>query len=235
MMTLLLVRPEARSRELAAALAARGVRPRFIVSPVMEIRAREVTLPENVELILTSQNAVASLPAGSWRAWCVGDRTAEAARAAGLDAVSAGGDVGDLLPLLLEVRPRSLIHVRGEHATGDLAGRLVAAGIAAREVVAYDQVPLPLTAEAAEALAKTGVVVLPLYSPRSAALVAGDAGPWRAEVRAVAISEAAARAFDRPAHVSLAPVPSGEAMERAIVDALGAANGARLVDRGGAG
>lgn len=235
MATLLITRPEALSSRLVDALAARGVQAPTVISPVIEIRPRDVTLPEGAELVLTSQNAVPVLPAGRWRAWCVGDRTAEAAAAAGLQAVSAGGDAEALLRLLLKARPGPLIHVRGAHAAGEIVERLREAGLAAEEVVAYDQVPLRLSAEAAALLAGRGAVVMPLYSPRSAGLVAAHPGPWRADVRAVAISPAAARAFGRPAHITIAGAPNGEAMEGAIVQALKEADGPRLVDRDGAG
>jgi uroporphyrinogen-III synthase len=235
MTTLLLIRTGAHSQRLARALAARGERPRVLLSPVFEIRARNIALPRGAELVLTSSNAVAALPPGRWRAWCVGDRTAEAAREAGLEALSAGGDAEALLRLLVEARPGRLLHVRGAHVTGNLTPRLRAAGLEADEVVAYDQAPLRLTPEALAALAGAEAVVLPLYSPRSAALVAGQGGPWRAEVRAVAISEPTARAFARLAHVTVAETPTGEAMEGAIMRALAQADGARLVDRGGAG
>ena len=73
-------------------------------------------------------------------------------------------------------------------------------------------------------------MVLPLYSPRSASLAALHEGPWRADLHAVAISEAAAAAFDRPARLTVAAAPTGEAMERAVAAALSATGGSRLVD-----
>ena len=235
MATLLLIRPEAQSRRLVEVLAARGLRPRVLVSPVVKIRARRVTLPEGADLVLTSQNAVTALRGGRRRAWCVGDSTAAAAREAGLDAVSAAGDVETLLALLTAERPGPLVHVRGAHTTGDLTARLRAAGLQAQEVVAYDQVARPLTQEASDLLAADAAVVLPLYSSRSAALVAGHDGDWRAAVHAVAISPAAAEAFRRPARVSIAADPTGEAMKEEIARTLAAAGVPRLVDRGGAG
>ncbi len=234
MVTLLLIRPEAQSRQLQRSLAARGLRPPTVISPVMEIMRQDITLPAGADLVLTSQNAVAAVPAGRWRAWCVGDRTAAAASAAGLEAVSAGGDVEALLARLEEARPGALIHVRGAHATGDVVARLKAAGHVANEVVAYDQSSVPLTAEAAALLGGTGAVVLPLYSPRSARLVAEHNGPWRSKTHAVAISEAAAMSFTRPAHLTVADAPSGEAMEQAIAETLVTLERSRLVDRGGA-
>lgn len=223
MAALLLVRPEAQSRRLLAALAARGILPRAVLSPVVGIEPRAVVLPEGADLVLTSQNAVASVPAGrGGRAWCVGDRTAAAARARGLDAVSAGGDAAALAALVLAARPERVVHLRGAHAAGDLVARLRAAGVPAEAIVAYDQPALPLNAEAAALLAAAGAVVLPLYSPRSAALVAAHPGPWRAEVRTVAISRAAAAAFARPSRMTLAEAPTGAAMEVAVASALAA-------------
>lgn len=234
MTTLLLIRPEAQSLRLAAALRARGATAPVVVSPVIGIEARPVTVPEDADLVLTSQNAVAALPEGRWRAWCVGDRTAACARARGLETRSAAGDVEALLHLLLAARPARLVHVRGLHAAGDLGRRLGAAGLAVEEVVAYDQVPRALTAAAFDLLADAGRgVVLPLYSPRSAHLAAAHPGPWRAPIDAVAISAAAARAFARTARVTVAARPDGAAMEDAILAAL--ARASPLVDRDGAG
>lgn len=235
MATLLLIRPEAQSRRLLEALAARGLRPPAIISPVIEIRPRAVSLPTDVDLVLTSQNALAALPPGTWRAWCVGDRTAEAARAAGLEAISAGGDVEALLERLVAERPGPLVHLRGVHATGRLAERLRARGIEAAEVVAYDQAARPLSREASELLATSGAVVLPLYSPRSAALASGHAGDWRASIHAAAISPATAEAFRRPARMTIADAPDAVAMLDAVAQALAGAERSRLVDRGGAG
>ncbi len=235
MATLLLIRPQAQSRRLLEALVARGLRHPAVISPVIEICARQVVLPQGVELVLTSQNAVASLPPGRWRAWCVGNRTAAAAAAAGLEALSADGDVETLLRRLAQARPKALIHVRGAHSAGDLLARLRAAQLPADEVVGYDQVARPLTSEAAALLAGADVVVLPLYSPRSARLVAEHQGPWKANVHAVAISAAAAEAFRRPAWMTMAESPTGDAMEQAIAAALDVAERSRLVDRDGAG
>src|SRR5690606_15072398 len=136
---------------------------------------------------------------------------------------------------VLAERPARVVHVRGTHSAGNIAARLRQAGVPAEEVVAYDQPALPLSAEAAALLAGEGEVVLPLYSPRSAALVAAHDGPWRAPIHAIAISPAAAAAFTRPARMTVVEAPTGPAMERAVAAALAGPDGSCLVDEGGAG
>lgn len=235
MTTLLLTRPEMQSRAFLAALAARGLKPRVVVSPAIRIVPREISLPKGGEIILTSQNAVAALPPGQWRAWCVGERTADAAREAGLEAISADGDVEDLYALLAGQADAPLIHVRGAHAAGNLVPRLRSVGLRAEEVVAYDQVACPLNDDARALLAGAETVVLPLYSPRSAAIVGAHDGPWNAPIRAIAISHAAAAAFGRPADMTVAQTPTGEAMEEAIRRTLLDSGGTYLVERDDAG
>lgn len=225
--TLLLTRPlPAARRFLAACEAARGRSIPAILSPVMAIRSVPVALAERpAALILTSENGAAragGLGLRALPAWCVGPRTAAVARAQGLDPVEAGPDVEALLAALFAARPPGpLLHLRGEHAQGEVAARLRAAGIEAREAVAYRQEALPATQEARAALDARGLLVVPLFSPRSAALLAG----WhpRAPLRVVAPSEAVARAAAalRPERLDLAAAPDGDAMQAATLQALG--------------
>jgi uroporphyrinogen-III synthase len=121
-----------------------------ILSPVLAIRPLLLEVGERpAALILTSENGAAragELGLAGLPAWCVGPRTAQAAREAGLEAVEAGPDAEGLLAALLAARPQGpLLHLRGEHARGDLAPRLRAGGLEAREAVAYAQDPRPPT------------------------------------------------------------------------------------------
>jgi uroporphyrinogen-III synthase len=196
----LLTRPSAQSESFAGLLRARlGERWPIVISPLLEI----VSLPVPASamsargFLFTSQNGVAALAGAQGLAgrpaFCVGARTADAARAAGFDAVAAEGDVTSLAALVVTRRPEGpLLHVSGEEVRGDLAGALAAAGIAAERVVAYTQRPVPLAEAARSLLAGEGPVTVPLFSPRSAALLARE-GPFRARLRLVALSQAVAR------------------------------------------
>ena len=221
--TLLLTRPEAQSRDLARRLRARiPATVPIVVSPILEIAAVEFDLPLAPGfLILTSVHgaeAVGGVAALSGlTAWCVGDRTAEAARAAGLAAVSAGGTAEDLLALLDRERPQGTgLHLRGRHVAADVAEALTSAGTDTESVVVYDQIARPLSPEALACLDRPAPVILPVYSPRSARLLAAATDGARAARDIVAISRQAAAAWPGPV-ASIAAAPDGLSMEDAIV------------------
>lgn len=222
---LLLTRPEAASRRfLADCEAAWGGPIPAVVSPVMAIRPVEVRLsgPPAV-LVLTSENGAAragELGLGPLEAWCVGPRTAEVARAGGFRVIESGPDAERLLAALLAVRPAGpFLHLRGEHARMEVAERLREAGFDARDAVSYRQEALPPTPEAREALDGARPLVAPLFSPRSAALLAA----WtpRAPLHVVAMSEAVAEEARPivPASLTIARSPDGEAMVEATLGA----------------
>lgn len=203
--TLLLTRPRPASDRFARQLAAAtGPFAEVIVSPLLRIVPSGAVppVPPWAELAFTSENAVTvaapHLPAGR-RAWCVGDRTADAARAAGLDAVSAGGDAAALAALLARDPPGGeILHLSGAHQRGDLVERLAAAGLPARRVAIYDQVPAPLGSAARRALGGRRPVLLPLFSPRSAALAGEQAAGAAAPLLLAALSPAVASAWTGP-------------------------------------
>ncbi len=221
-MRLLLTRPRAQSerfaRDFAAAL---GREIPMVISPLMEIVPRGLAVDPGAAagLIFTSENGVAAFAGVEgrrhWPVWCVGERTAAAARAAGFADVSvAGGDAEALVAEILAARPAGpLLHLRGAHAAGDVAGRLTAGGMQTTAAVVYDQRAQALTVEAEALLADAGAeVLLPLFSPRSAALLVEAARGVRARLYPVAISPAAARVWadsalgaERPAQVATAP------------------------------
>lgn len=223
---LLVTRPlPAARRFLAACETALGRPIPAVLSPVLAIRPVDVALPERpAALLLTSENGAAragELGLGGLPAWCVGPRTATVARAQGLESVETGPDAEGLLRALLEARPGGLLlHLRGEHARGELAARLRAAGLRAEEAVAYRQEPRPPTPEARAALDGSGALAVPLFSPRSATLLAA----WRprAALRVVAMSESVAEAVAplRPERLLLADAPSGRAMVDATLRVL---------------
>ena len=229
--TLLLTRPQAQSEAFAAALeAALPGRFHAVIAPALRIAPVEaaIDLAGAQALLFTSANGVAAFAARSGErglpAWCVGSMTAEVARVAGFAALSADGDAASLAALALRMaRPEAgeLVHVRGRHAAGDLTGRLAAAGLPARALEIYRQVPEELDAPTRALLDRGGVEVLTAFSPRSAGLFAraAQAAAWDlGGATLVALSAAAAAAHDRPqlGRRLIAPAPTRAGMIEAL-------------------
>lgn len=212
--TLLLTRPEEQSREIAAAVA--GVR--CVIAPVMEIVASGAPFEPAgyAGVILTSGNGAAMAPdLTNIRVYCVGKRTAQAARERGAEVVLIADDANDLVDRFAGTGP--IVHLRGEHARGDIANRLSSAGIETDEIIVYRQEPRPLSAEAKALIEGDGRVVLPLYSPRSAQHVAGAIGRVGRQVKAIAISPAVAEAWAAGGGaMEICTTPTGEEMLRRI-------------------
>jgi uroporphyrinogen-III synthase len=227
---LLLTRPRAQSEGfLRRCEAAAGRRIEAVIAPILEI----VPLDAAVDLsglggvIFTSANAVSALgdvPGRTGlRAWCVGAQTADAARAAGFDAVAAEGDADALLAMILRERPDGpLLHLSGVHRAADVAQRLEEAGIAARTQAVYDQVARPVSGDERRLLSGSDRrVILPLFSPRSARLLR-DAVPEIGDaVLPLAISANVASAWGTgPRPVRVADAPDAAAMATLVVTAL---------------
>lgn len=203
---LLLTRPGDDSERTAARIGAD-----VIVAPILQIVPVDhdgAALAQAPGLVFTSAHAVASAGPGRGRpAICVGERTGQVARDAGFAVIQGAGTADSLAPLIA-ASPVPLVHPHGRH----LAQRLAVPG-----VVVYDQRPQPLTARARAALMGARPVVVPVYSPRSARLLAGMAAGARAPLWLVAISDAAAAAWTAPAaRRAVADQPSGRAMDAAI-------------------
>ena len=147
--TLLLTRPIVQSRTLADEIRATfSERAECLISPLLAI---EFTgeLPEisNYQAVLfTSINGVKAYadragPKGAL-CYCVGDKTAAAARSLGLIAESANGDASSLLALVattLDPTAGPILHVRGESAVGGITTKLAALGFEAKDIVLYRQ------------------------------------------------------------------------------------------------
>ena len=222
--TLLLTRPAAQSQEFAERCrAALGPDLAVVISPVLSIRPRDSApdLGSFRGVVLTSANGARALAAQAdvcgVRAWCVGDRTAEAARRLGMDARSAAGSADELVDMVAG-EPGPLLHAHGAESRGRVAERLTAAGTETREAVLYDQVAQPLSAEARRLLDGDGPVILPLFSPRSAALVAAAAGGARAPLCLASLSAAVDAAWTGPAPAArrIAERPDAAALVRCV-------------------
>jgi uroporphyrinogen-III synthase len=219
--TLVLTRPAPASRRFLAQIKAEtGAKLSAIISPLFEIVPMPHAPLGEGDVILTSANAVTALTpedrAGGRTAWCVGEATASAAGAAGMYPRSADGDADALVDLIrAESPPTPLWHLHGRHVTGDIAARLQVAGFHVESRAIYDQAALPLTPEAQKVLGGDTPVVVPLFSPRTAALFAQNA-PFAAPLHAVAISQAAAAPLAALplASLTVAETPDAAAMLR---------------------
>jgi uroporphyrinogen-III synthase len=215
--TILLTRPEPGASATAAALRRELGEVPILLSPLMAVQELTPKLPGAAfsAAVFTSRAGVAaairlreagySLPQ---IAYAVGDATAAAAREAGFQAQSAGGDAAALLALLWRENPAGpLLHLRGREAGDTLAKGLNSAGIETFEALVYAQIPVPLTAAARQLLIGTGRVILPLFSPRTATLFHAATRHLtpRAPLDIVAMSPAVAEAA--------APIP---AVQRSI-------------------
>ncbi|WP_102106655.1 uroporphyrinogen-III synthase [Oceaniglobus roseus] len=222
--TLLLTRPAAKSERFLALCRARGFVGGAVISPVLDIVPRDpgVDLAGFATLLFTSASAadaVAGRPdLGGQRAFAVGDATAAAVRRLGLDCASAAGSAAELVRLVAdESPPGPLLHLRGVHAAGDVAGELAARGLRVAEAVVYDQQPVPLTPAALALLHDAAPVLLPLFSPRSARLVRAAAAEARAPLDVAAISVAVAEAWGGPPDARVAARPDADSLANLVV------------------
>ncbi len=214
--TLLLTRPEAASwalaRDLSEAAETAGVA--ILISPLLSIRFADVLPPLAESLIFTSRAGVAAYVAlggpPGLPVWCVGPCTAADAAAHGLDLRGQVADAASLAAAIPDDAP-SLLHLRGAVQRGDLAADLRARGLRAGDAVVYAQDAVPLSGAARDALL-AGPVIVPLYSPRSAALFAAACpeAAWP-HVAALALSPAVAAALP-VAPETVAARPDGAAM-----------------------
>ncbi|MHA6287755.1 uroporphyrinogen-III synthase [Maricaulis sp. CAU 1757] len=177
-MTVLVTRGWPGAEQTASALRERGIDP--IMSPVLDInfRAKIDTSLEDVQaLVFTSANGVRAWgprrPERDLAVFTVGDSTADAARQIGFKKVfSANGDVDTLIELIKRKRTTergALLHVRGIHVAGDLAGSLRRAGFTVREAIGYGAVSVDTLSEEAIAAIVSGAPVRVLvHSARGA-------------------------------------------------------------------
>jgi uroporphyrinogen-III synthase len=177
-MRVVITRPQPAAERTAAALAARGHDVWTV--PLMQVEPVAADLAGDWGAVtVTSANAPAAIAGNPARAGlltlpllAVGQRSAEAARAAGFTEVtSAGGDVRDLLRTLTTRRldkVAPLLYLAGEDRTTDLAAELAAHGIAAEMRVVYRAAPLPLPDELVAALEAGDVEAVLHFSRRSA-------------------------------------------------------------------
>lgn len=197
--TLLMTRPRAAGARFVADLPDE-LRASLTVchSPLLRI----VPIAEHIDfgaargIIFTSANGVAIAAGATARrdlpCHCVGEWTTRTAREHGWQARMVGEDAAELIATLrADPPPSPLLHLRGRHGSGDIAGALAPVGCEVIVQVIYEQEVLALDDAAQTVLAGPGPVIVPLFSPRTARQFAKVARIG-ADVRAAAISDAAA-------------------------------------------
>lgn len=220
--TILLTRPRAQSLRFAEGLTG----AKLVISPVLEI----VHLPFATDvrtydgLIFTSENGIRAAAANSdlkgLTGYAVGERTADVGAEFGMTLRAAAGSADDLVASILADRPIGpLLHLHGAHSRGDVARRLKSAEIETDSVVVYDQKACPLSAEALAILDETGVVIVPLFSPRTAALLGQMCQGARAGLVLIGISATALQAWTgpKPLRQAVARAPTADAMRQEIL------------------
>lgn len=232
---ILLTRPLAQSQRFAAELAkSLGQGLHIVISPLMATEYLQPDLPAKsyTGIVLTSETAaVAAKPLCQrlpTRAYCVGDRTAVAARAAGFEAISAKGDAAALIAYLTTRQIAGpLLYLRGTDTRGNVAEMLTKGGIETDSRVIYDQRPLPLSVEATQFLRDTRPIILPLFSPRSAVLFRHAYPRPNAPLLIAAMSAAVADAAQAltPTRLEIADRPDAAAMIAVITALLAADDG----------
>lgn len=210
---LLLTRPAAQAERFAAQVTKRFGPVRIVQSPILKIVPRQVDLTDlNVTaVILTSENGVRALVGHpGLTAYCVGDRTAQAAKEIGLNARSADGAAQDLVALVKAEAPSGpLLFARGTETRGAVAEQVRNAGFEVVDRVVYEQVPQGLSTSAKTLLQGKDPVVAPVFSPRSAALLSAAWQGATAPLCLISLSQTVDAAWSGPLpaqrHIAAAP------------------------------
>ena len=220
-MKLLIIRPEPGASASAERAREAGLSPTLL--PFFEVQAAKWELPDPADydaLLLTSANAVRFGGAGleSLRALpvhAVGERTAEAARAARLNVATVGtSDATAAVKAASDMGHRRLLWLAGaDHSTIKLPKNMPKA-LKVTTVIGYASGPKVLTADVAAVIASADAVAL--HSPRAAQLFAkavADFGLDRAAITIAAFSPTIAEAAgagwrgvaiaERPADIAL--------------------------------
>jgi len=187
-MRVVVTRPQADGARTAAALEARG--HEVLLAPLLQVERVAANLSGAWSgVIVTSANAPGALDDAAKAAllglpiYAVGQRSAEAARAAGFtDVACADGDARDLVRLIAQRQipaKAPLLYLAGEDRAADLVQALAVRGLATELRVVYRAVTLPFPPELEAALEAGDVEAVLHFSRRSAqSYVAGarDAG-----------------------------------------------------------
>jgi uroporphyrinogen-III synthase len=231
MTRMLVTRPEPDARDTAARLRALDIEP--VVLPLLTHRTLETGLPEAAgfaAMALTSASALRALEERGalaayrgLKVYAVGDRTAEAARAAGFaNITSAGGALHDLAGLLAHSGLGGpIFYPAARHTSGDLAKSLAPFGVMVVTARVYDMEPArDLPDDVLAALAGGDITAVLFYSRRTAETFVACAVDYhlpravKTRLAMLCLSEQVAEPLvaARFVRVGLADHPSEEAM-----------------------
>jgi len=188
-MRLWITRTAPAARDTADRLSALGHDP--VVAPLLTVRAvaHDAPVPAHVALAFTSRNAVAVWadlsPARGLPVLCVGDATADAARAAGFtDVRSAAGDATDLAALIRREAAGPVLVPGPARPAADLAA-LAGPTVPVLPLVVYETVEADLAAP-------TGIDGVLFHSARAATAFARRHAATALGRTAFALSDAVA-------------------------------------------
>lgn len=177
-MRVVITRPQPDGERTAAALRARG--HAVLLAPLMRVESIDSELAGDWGgIVITSANAPAAIAGNPAHAaliarpvFAVGERSAEAARLAGFDDVTAAdGNARALVQLIAERHAEAkapLLYLAGEDRATDLIGELADRGIAAEMRVVYRAVTAPFPPDLIAAFRSEAVDGVLHFSARSA-------------------------------------------------------------------
>jgi uroporphyrinogen-III synthase len=219
---LLLTRPRDSAERFAARLSQLALQDvSLCYSPLLEIvsTGEAPNISQFDGVIFTSARAIECAPVLSRGvAFCVGEQTARTATGAGWQVKLVAQTADELVTAIRKAGVKGrFVHLAGAHRRGQIAARLTRSGMQVDVITLYEQHLRPLSDAAREVLAGEVPVIVPLFSPRTAAQF-GDQAQDLTRVSVAAISPAVAEAIQgkSPKALHIAEAPTGEEMARTV-------------------
>ncbi|MEE9427774.1 MAG: uroporphyrinogen-III synthase [Paracoccaceae bacterium] len=220
--TILITRPAAQAKEFRKML---GAEAQVLLSPIIEIQVLKLSIdPGSYDaIVFASGNAVTaaaqSMELQGLNAVTVGDRTAQIAKRFGMAALSAKGSAKEMIATVLRAYPKgNVLFIHGRHTQGDVENKLRSGGVSVTSLVGYEQYSKPLSETAIELIGGKNIVILPLFSTRSAVLLskAINCYPANAQICVIGISTEVVNAWTgpKPVRVLVAPEKTAVAMAK---------------------
>jgi len=217
--TVLMTRPRRDSERFVDELRKVAGPFRPVIAPAFEIERTNAPVPPYDCAIFTSRAGVEAAPLGDGSvAYCVGDATAKSAKYRGYNALSAKGDVEDLIRLILaQTDVGSLVHLRGEKSRGNVSERLKQAGIICEDVVLYRKAAQQVDDQIAGQIKTESHLLIPSFSAETVSILA-DWNIVRHNATVVAISDQVAKEAKQlnPSEIVVSDRPDLASMTQAV-------------------